>query len=333
MRRRSFMPLYLFSGGHESNYRHCICCQIESGRRYATMTNLGLNIKHSKEVQLVWRVLFLLLNFLALNTFAFSYENEETLEAYWPTHAPQKSWRIIASSEKDAAKPNTIMSIANRNTGTTQFELWFSNKPGQPSGSSDVELYEYCSNPGGQPWLFLDSYINAVDGTRERFHPVTSTRILFTPDKEDPLDLIADGTYAKCGNKGQPYLLWKQNLDSYRIQVWGFLAENPKWKWYWDATVTKAAPVTNNCLQQPQSVKAIRVQEAWWNNFKEPAGHWDLGRGDTSVDGLPNGASVRYGRTVWHAQGQIPYFLIGKPDGRAANQCVKEVNSGNTPER
>jgi hypothetical protein len=217
------------------------------------------------------------------------------------------------------------MSVANKNAGANQFDMWFSDKPGQPPGSSDVERYEYCSNPGGLPWLFLDSYINAVYGKLERVHPVQSARVLFTPNNGKPIDLVADGTYARCGNKGQPYLLWNQNLDSYRMQVWGNLTENPKWKWYWDATITKPAAVTNDCVKPAQTVKAIKVREAWWNNFKAPEGRWDLGSGDMGVDGLPTGANVKYGRTVWHAQGQLPYYLVGRPDGRTTDQCVIQV--------
>ena len=64
--------------------------------------------------------------------------------------------------------------------------------------------------------------MDAVQGKLERFHPVQSTQIIFTPDHGQAEDLVEDGTYARCGNKGQPYLLWNQNIPSYRIQVWGF---------------------------------------------------------------------------------------------------------------
>jgi hypothetical protein len=251
--------------------------------------------------------------------------NEETLEGYWPIHAPQRGWDLIDYSDKDLSGPRIRMTVISKNLGPNEFELWFSNKPGQAVGSSDVERYEYCNNPNGPSWLFLESYINAEQGRLLHIHPVQSTRILFAPYNEKTLDLMADGTYARCGNKGQPYLLWNQDLESYRIQVWGYLTENPKWKWYWDATVTKPASITNDCLKAAQTVKAIKVQEAWWNNFKAMAGTWNLGAGDMGGDGLPTGTNVKYGRTVWHAQGQLPYFLIGRPDGKAVGQCVKSV--------
>jgi hypothetical protein len=258
---------------------------------------------------------------------AFAAGNEETLEAYWPMHTPQRSWSLINTSDKDLSAPKLQMSVANKDVGENQVELWFSDKPGQSIGSSDVELYEYCSNPGGEPWLFLNTYINAEHGIEQRFHPVQSTRILFTPYKQRTFDLVADGTYARCGNKGQPYLFWNQNLDSYRIQVWGYLTENPKWKWYWDATISKAAALTNDCLKPAQHVRAIKVQEAWWNNFKIKEGMWDLGAGTLDGDGLPAGTSIKYGRTVWHSQGQLPYYIIGPPDGSTARQCVNQVMS------
>jgi hypothetical protein len=262
---------------------------------------------------------------LGLCTSFFSSANEETLQEYWPFHAAQRSWDLIDNSDKDLPESKTKMSVLNKNLGPTEFELWFFNKPGQAVGSSDVERYAYCGNSRGPPWLFLETYINAEQGKRLRFHPVQSTRIRFTPHNKQTLDLMADGTYARCGNTGQPYLLWNQDLDSYRIQVWGYLNENPKWKWYWDATVTEPEAITNNCLKPAQTVRAIKVQEAWWNNFKAAAGTWDLGTGDMGGDGLPAGTNVNYGRTVWHAQGQLPYFLIGRPDGRTVGQCVKRV--------
>lgn len=258
---------------------------------------------------------------------AFANAAEETLEAYWPIHVPQKSWDLIVNSDKNSSTPKTTMTVTNKDSGANQVDMWFSNKPGQVAGASDVEQYEFCSNPGGHPWLFFEGYIDAAQGKLGRSHPVESTRILFTPNKGQTFDLVADGTYARCGNKGQPYLFWNQNLDSYRIQVWGYLTENPKWKWYWEATVTKPAPVTNNCIKPAQTVKALRIQEAWWSNFKVKEGKWTVGTGDTAGDGMPNGTNVKYGRTVWHAQGQLPYYLIGWPDGKTVGQCAQQVRS------
>ncbi len=252
-------------------------------------------------------------------------EKEETLEVYWPIHAPERSWNVIDITDKDSFDPRKRLTVTNKTVGENQIELWFSNKPGQAVGSSNVELYEYCENPGRRPWLFLNSYMDAVQGKLERFHPVQSTRIIFTPDHGQAEDLVEDGTYARCGNKGQPYLLWNQNIPSYRIQVWGFLTENPKWKWYWDATITKPAPVINQCIKPPKTVKAMKVQEAWWNNFKVTEGTWDQGSGDMGRNGLPAGTNVTYGRTVWHAEGQQPYYLIGPPDGNRFNQCSTKV--------
>jgi hypothetical protein len=251
--------------------------------------------------------------------------DDETLAGYWPMHTSHRRWSLINSRESDSTSAKATLSVTSWDAGPNQVEVWFSDKPGQAAGVSDVERYEYCANPGGRAWLFLRAYINVVPGKPNVSHPVQSTRILFTPHGQPTIDLIEDGTYARCGGNGQPYLLWNQDLDSYRIQVWGVLSENPKWKWYWDATVTRPAPITNDCLKPPQTVKAIRVQEAWWNNFSVPAGTWSLGSGDMAANGLPAGTNVRNGRTVWHAQGQMPYYLIGPPDGRTVGQCVKRV--------
>jgi hypothetical protein len=255
----------------------------------------------------------------------FLLAEEETLELYWPLQSPGREWILIAKKDKDLAKPTTQMKVINKDALGKQVELWFSDKPGQPVKTSDVERYVYCGNPGGDPWLFLLTYIDVGKGAADRSHPVQATRILFTPENGSTVDLIAEGTYGRCGGKGQPYLRWNLNLETYRIQVWGTLIENPKWKWYWDATVSKPAPVTNDCLTPAQTVKALKVQEVWWSNFKVEKGKWGMGAGDVDGEGLPTGAHIVYGRTVWHAQGQLPYYLIGRPDGKTINWCVHQV--------
>jgi len=275
-----------------------------------------------------FKAFFLLIFILLVSiTLGSAFADKETLEDYWPMHAPEKSWSLIAARDKMSPNPKILMTVANKNSGVNQADLWFSNKPRQAAGASDVERYEYCSNPGGDPWLFFITYISAVEGKLVKYHPVQSTRILFTPGNGQTVDLIADGTYARCGNKGQPYLFWNQDLDKYRLQIWGYLTENPKWKWFGDTIVTKPAAVTNNCLNPAQTVKALKVQEAWWNNFPaNPEGRWGMGSsGDMGGDGLPTGANVRYSRTVWYAQGQLPYYLTGRPDGKTVNWCVQQV--------
>ena len=76
-------------------------------------------------------------------------EKEETLEVYWPIHAPERSWNVIDITDKDSFDPRKRLTVTNKTVGENQIELWFSNKPGQAVGSSNVELYEYCENPGG----------------------------------------------------------------------------------------------------------------------------------------------------------------------------------------
>ncbi len=262
---------------------------------------------------------------LALATPSVVHAGHETLDTYWPIHSTQRSWNLIGSQQKDLPESKTLMTVTNKVLGENQIELWFSNKQGQVDGQSDIERFEYCANPGGNPWLFLTEYIDKKPGKPTVEHPVASTRILFTPNGGKTYDLIANGTYVRCGGKGQPYLLWNLDIDVYHIQVWGYLTENPKFKWYWDARVFKPAPITNNCTKPGQTVRAMRVQEAWWSNFPVPTGKWALGSGEIGPDGLPTGNSGVFGRSVWHAQGQLPYYLTGDPEGKATDWCTKQI--------
>jgi hypothetical protein len=144
------------------------------------------------------------------------------------------------------------------------------------------------------------------------------------------MDLIQDGEYRHCDQIGQPYLLWSGGPPQYRIQVWGHLTENAKFKWYWDAVVSGPEAVVDDCMTPPERKPAIRIAEAWWNNFKNSSGTWSLGSGGSDPQtGLPSGSGLRYGRTVWHGIGQIPYLMTAGSSGSAANPdwCVDEVLS------
>lgn len=270
--------------------------------------------------------LFAAITSITLGMSATCHARDETLEAYWPIHSNQRSWDLIGIREKDSPASKTLMTVTNKPLDQNDFELWFSNKQAQVPGQSDIERYEFCANPGGNPWLLLTEYIDKKPDQPVVEHPVVSTRILFTPKNGKTYDLIENGTYSRCGSKGQPYLLWDVNLDEYRIQVWGYLKEDQKLKWYWDAVVSKPAPVTNDCVKPHTTVKAIRVHEAWWSTFGVRTGKWGLGSGATAADGLPTGKEVTYGRSVWHAQGGLPYYLTGSPDGKALDWCVKQVH-------
>jgi hypothetical protein len=140
-------------------------------------------------------------------------------------------------------------------------------------------------------------------------------------------DLIANGEYRACGARGQPYLLWSGGPWHYRIQVWGHLTENPRWHWFWDATVSGPVPVTNSCRTPAERKMAVRVRESWWNNFNNFVGRWD--QGDGQIDphtGEPTGRNVRYGRTIWHGSDQLPYLLNGD-DPRNPAWCVNRVTT------
>jgi hypothetical protein len=40
---------------------------------------------------------------------------------------------------------------------------------------------------------------------------------------------------------------------------------------------------------------------------------------------MPDGMQVKDGRTVWHAEGQIPYYETGSPDGRTVRKCINRM--------
>lgn len=243
----------------------------------------------------------------------------DSLEDYWPIHGPDHEWTVVGA---DRAHPRVTMNVTTKRTGPDQVELRFSGKSEQAPGASDVEQYVLCNAPGGRAWIMLEAYVNLKGSQVVSSHPVRATKILFTPDGDREYDLIANGTYQRCGNKGQPYLLWDSVPKKYRIQVWGELTENSKFKWYWDAEVHSPGPVTNTCSQPEQTVSAVKVEEAWWSNFGVPTGKWGMGGGEINPDGLPSGSQVKYGRTVWHAKGQLPYYLIGPPGGKSIGSCV-----------
>jgi hypothetical protein len=183
----------------------------------------------------------------------------------------------------------------------------------------------------GRSWIFFDEYRSGKGAAQWISRPVNSSRILLTVDGGTPVDLIADGTYAGCGNTGQPYLMYSASVQKYRLQIWGYLANNPKYKWYWDATVSKPTVITNDCFHPSQTVSALKVQEAWWSNFAALNGNpnnggWTMGSsGNIGQDGMPDGTEVRDGRTVWHADGQIPYYEIGSPDGGTVRKCINKM--------
>lgn len=253
------------------------------------------------------------------------------LDAYWPLHAPRRTWRLV--DHADCATPR--MTVAHTALDDTRFRVWFSDKPGQKRGTFDIEQFRYCENAGGDPWLWLDAYI---DYDRESGswieHSVQSTRILFTPEDRAPQDLIADGTYARCGGQGQPYLFFNQTLRRYRIQVWGTIDRDrypdSRWQWYWDATVSAAEDIVNDCLPVPKVVKAIKVKEAWWSNFPG-AGGWTGGTGGSiGTNGMPTGDGVVPFRTVWHAEGQLPYFMTGTAAEEPA-WCTRAIDDAHGP--
>lgn len=256
------------------------------------------------------------------------------LGEFWPLDAPARTWNLTTRAELRSAQPGIRMTVENETVKRGEFILWFSNKKDQPAGKRDGELYRLCATADGA-WLCLDAYIDIFPGKPPLRHAVMSDRIVYSPSGGPPKDLVESGLYRACGGIGQPYLLWSDAPASYRIQVWGHLAENPKFRWYWDATVTKDDKVTNEGLTPVRAVRAVRVEEAWWCNFKIPAGSWDLGTGALDPrDGSPSGRDVVYGRTVWHGEGRIPYLMIrGTHAPTGSIWCVNSIVAGAVRDR
>ena len=256
------------------------------------------------------------------------------LGEFWPLGAPPRTWDLIARAQAGNANPRILMRVQNETTEPGRFILWFSHKEGQVEGERDGERYRRCRLPG-RTWLFFDTYVKSSSGKPLVEHPVTSDRVLLSRPDGAVTDVIEDGEYAACGGTGQPYLLWSGAPWHYRIQVWGHLTENAKYKWYWDATVIGPQPVVDECTMPPMHKPAVMVQEAWWDNYKSTpgstTGKWALGSGGMDAQtGLPSGTGLTYGRTVWHGAGQLPYLMTGKTPAAAAqpNWCVSRVSAG-----
>jgi hypothetical protein len=247
------------------------------------------------------------------------------LGRYWPLSGPQRGWRLV----DHASRTQHMMTVTHTQVDETSFRMWFSDKPGQPAGKYSIEQFRYCRNAGGDPWLWLDKYIDYDRNKNEWVeHSIQSTKILFTPHGGTTQDLIANGTYKRCGGRGQPYLLFNPRFTQYRIQVWGTVDKDKyprsNWQWYWDATVYAAEDIRNDCLKPEKTVKAIKVKEAWWENFKGKGAWSGVGRGTVDESGLPTGEKVKPFRTVWHAEGKLPYYVIGTPD-EAPNWCTERI--------
>jgi hypothetical protein len=259
-----------------------------------------------------------------------SQNSASDLGEFWPLDAPSRKWNLIAHSADHSPRPEVLMSVENETTGPGRFTLWYSHKRAQMPGERDGEQFRVCKT-SERTWLFMDSYINSVPGKSSVPHDVVSDKAVYSPSSGVALDLIGNGDYQTCGGKGQPYLLWSNVPPQYRIQVWGHLAENSKLRWYWDALVTKSQ-VLDDCLAPANLVAAIKVQEAFWSTFKDPAGKWGMGSGAIDPrDSAPSGTEITYGRTVWHGAGQLPYLMTAGSNAPAASAwCVNKIETPST---
>ena len=249
------------------------------------------------------------------------------LSQFWPLDAQQRQWNLIARLEKRGPHPSAQMTVENETTGPGQFILWYFNRSDLAPGERDGERFHVC-DVAGQEWLFFDGYLRSSPGKALVKHDVVTDRILFTPAGGAPVDLVANGYYAACGGIGQPYLLWSSLPPRYRLQVWGRLTENPRFRWYGDTVVTAPERVVDDCSIPPMQTSAISRQEAAWTTFKDPHGRWGLGSGDTDPQGIPTGLQVAYGRTVWDGGGQIPYLMLKRREAPpGGGWCANRIDS------
>jgi hypothetical protein len=116
----------------------------------------------------------------------------QNLDSYWPIDVPQRGWRLV----RHADRTQHTMTITHTKVNQNSFRLWFSDKPGQAKENYSIEEFRYCENPGAEPWLWLDKYIDYDKNSKEwNEHSVQSTKILLTPE---------GGEQAEQGGGGQP---------------------------------------------------------------------------------------------------------------------------------
>ncbi len=231
---------------------------------------------------------------------------DDTLAAYWPFGMAPRTWTLVNRQ----GRPAMHVTYASPTPDTLDLIFTHEAREALNGGGFNAGRQRFCEN-AGNPFLFLDGYagVNA-DGSIRQQHPVTSTRLILTPQGGRPIDLIADGTYARCGNAGQPYLRWDLDIQHYRLQAWGTLTGHPRQRWYWDVMVDGPVTLANDPCHFQRQLTAIKVQEAWWSDFRRGEGHWNPGSGAIGPDGMPTGANVVYGRTDWHAKGHMPWYMV-----------------------
>lgn len=248
--------------------------------------------------------------------------NDNSLAAYWPFGLPPRTWDLVGKMGSVA------MSVTYWSPDKEHLDLVFTHplKKNVAVEGFNGGVQRYCDN-NGDPYLFLDGYVAVnPDGSVEHLRKVVSSRIILTPEGGSPIDLIADGTYARCGNTGQPYLKWNFDIHRYRLQVWGYLAANPKNVWYWDVKVAAPVQTATHCGGPERPFTAVEVQESWWSNFNNSGGRWRHGTGEIGADGVPNGNNISYGRTDWHARGQMPWYMVVSNKGNA--MCAGAATEG-----
>lgn len=225
---------------------------------------------------------------VSLSSWPYVRDNSSITPNVWPLNAKSRIWNIVGVSS-----PNPqLVTLENSNIGTDKLVLWYYNNPGYPVGTIQGELFRKQGD-----WLFHVNYIDRGINPTDSIVSVVADECILTVGEvvTDLMPLISPGV------PGHPYHMWNNVPAEYRIQVWGHLLELESWIFYWDAIITKDVTAANPFLGNANS---LRVREAFWR-----AG-WGLGSGDVDGSGLPNGNNMTYGRTVYHAETHLPYYMF-----------------------
>ena len=247
----------------------------------------------------------------------------ETLNHYFPIDpaTPPSGWRLVNYRSYRAGAPKEVRTITDQPglTSSSEEYLWFGVPTKSERKKWNLERYRRCGN-----WLWFDAFIALQRKEEQRpMHPVVATRILLTRNGQTTNFLLSD-EYKQCARNtiGHPYLPW--NVDTtYRLQIWGTLANETTARWYWDVIFRPPATIYNPCWPGPKKKRTtIGVTEAWW--MRKPGmkvGAWKMGDGEI-MNGVPSGVMTRYGRTTYHAEGPIPYWLTTSPSTGSINACI-----------
>jgi hypothetical protein len=230
-----------------------------------------------------------------------------SLSNFWPIIAPSRTWNV---SQYGVIDPQLVMTIENITQNNNFHSLKYTNRPFFKNKTTDANIENYHNKSTNLDitvpnWVWLDSYEDIRSNISPIKHLVSTQKALFTDSNGHVTDLLECGLYKEFNEMGQPYLPIKlPRFGVFRLQVWGpVIGANI------DTYIDKLIFPPEN----PNDTRiAVGVKEAYWTNSTLKRGSdWNLGNGSIGSDGLPSGENITYGRKVYHANGQIPYFIGG----------------------